>query len=195
MKRIILDFLIATAVAVFSFCFGYFVWGRPEIEKEEKITLETVEHPAADYLDAQENTDFVNYVINKFDFTRDGFTLLEQNDDAVKTKTDLLVEIEDEFMVYNLSVECIWLQDLPAKGLYWANEVEMKSMMEIADKEDSKIILIAGIGGTATDPKSLFIVPIKFLQQRNLPPSELANYKCTSTNGLLSYDGKLMTLK
>lgn len=195
MKKVLLDILAAIVVTVAGVGLIKLCWAATEEETAQRVELETEDNAATSQEEAQKNRDFEEFVLGKMDLVDGGWTLLEHNDKGRKTKTDYLIEVEGETMIYHLAIECTWVKSLSSKGLYWVTEPEMKSILKYADEEDAKVFLIAGVGGTPKSPKSMFIVPVRFLQHRNLTPGDLANYELPSTSGILNYDGKLMTLK
>lgn len=191
MKKLFLDLLIVIAVlglgVLLSMGFRKFAHNDTDAPKATK--LETVEE-ISDAGDAADNAEFENFVVKKFDFSRSNLSLLEHNVDEGREQANLLIEMDtdNESVYYMLAVECLWRKEISSKGLYWTTESALKKYMGAADDDDAKLFLIFGLGGTPTAPKSIHIVPIKFLQQCFLSPSDLAYYKCESTSGLFDYD-------
>lgn len=152
--------------------------------------------------DYEKNKSFENYVVERFNFIRDGYDLLEVNSEQEKTSTDLLVEISDKTKIYRLAIECTWVEALSSTGIIWANETEMKHIMESAEAEkeaniDVKIFLIVGKGGNPMAPNSLYIVPIKYHADRTISAKYLTEFEIKPFNakGSFHYDGEKLYLK
>ncbi|MCR5395772.1 MAG: hypothetical protein K6E86_10280 [Bacteroidales bacterium] len=190
-RNILLDLVIALAVAGFayflSYCFRSCTQNDADVPKTAK--LETVSE-ISELSEGIDNSAFENWVVKKFDFERPNLSLLEHNAGEGKDAASLLIEMDtdNESISYMIAVECIWRKEISSKGLYWATEATLKRYMNSADEDDAKLFLIFGLGGSPDAPKSVYIVPIRFLQERVLSPSDLANYECESTHGILDYE-------
>lgn len=197
MKKVLIDILIGFAVFLVGVGITKLFWIATDQPISTKAAIATVDIAANTQNESHKNHKFVQYILDKFDTENDGWTVLEHNTDETKTKADLLLEYEGETMVYNVAVECTWIPVLSSKGLYWATEGEMRNIMTNADNQhdDAKLFLIVGIGGRDDDPDKLYVVPIKFLQQRDLPPAELANYAIDNFGGKLYFDNNMLKFK
>ncbi|MBE6332011.1 MAG: hypothetical protein E7070_06875 [Bacteroidales bacterium] len=200
MKKFFLDFSIMLCVSAVTLVVA---WAMQPAKQSIVIsnTIETDDTVSATVNAAQKDKSFENFVVDRFDFSRDGYDLLEQNQEDVKTRTDLLVEVTGDTKIYRLAIECTWVEALSSKGLIWANETEMKSILESAEKEkdvdvEVKIILIVGVGGTPTSPKSLYIAPIKYHADRSLTAQTLAGFETKfKSNGKFNFDGAVLRLE
>ena len=195
MKNVLLDVVIGLGVTALALLVGWSMQPKQQSFAVNHV-IETDETAVSQVNTMQKDKAFENFVVEKFDFTRDGFVLVEQNDQEVKTRTDLLVEIEGEMMVYTLAIECIWIESLSSKGVYLANDVEMKHIMESAEAEDARLFLIVGVGGTPTSSRSLYVAPIKYHYEHMLTPQQLANFEVKIKAGSkFTYNGKVLTLE
>ena len=198
MKKILIDVLIALGVSAFAILLAMGI--RPERQRMVRDTsIETDDTVSSHVANVRKNKAFENFVIEKFDFTRDGYTLLEQNDETEKTRADLLVEIECDMQFYPLAIECLWVETLSSKGVYWANDAEMKRIMESAEAEGeagARLYLALGVGGTPTSPKLLYIVPIHYHYEHILTAQQLSNFEIKVKPDMkFNYNGKLLTLE
>ena len=190
MKKILIDFLIALAVTGFGIliCVGFQSITKPTVDTHQGTQLETVDE-ISHTSNNGENEIFEEWVVKKFDFERPNLSLLEHNTGEGREACNLLIEMStDNAISYNVAVECIWRKEISKKGLYWATESTLKKYMNSADEDDAKIFLVFGLGGSPDSPKSLHIVPIKFVHQRTLSTADLSNFECTSTHGIFEYE-------
>ena len=159
---------------------------------------ESVVEESVDEKPVEDDKSFENFIIDKFDFSRKEYKLLERNDEEEKSQTNLLIGISG-IKIYQLSlgIECEWRKEISSKGFFWARESEMQHIIRYAESKNAKIYLILGVGGTPTAPKSLYIVPIKYHADRTISAKYLTEFevKPFNTNGSFHYDGEKLYLK
>lgn len=201
MKKMLLDIVIAIAVTVLGVALIKLCWSAAA---EETVTIEKYEVNDSTAEDDRANrytndSIFAEYFINKVNLD-EGWTILEHNvvaRDESKKAADYLFEVDGEATVYKVAIECTWRKALSSKGIRWADDSEMESILENRDGEEEKVnlFLIVGVGGEPNAPEAFSIVQIHNHTQHKITSDDLAKYRVPATSGMFSYNGKMLTLQ
>lgn len=130
---------------------------------------------------------FVNYIVNKFDFSRKSISLVSRNEGAGDTP-DLVINLKVKGKDYRFAVECVWRNSMPKDELTWASEEKMDKIEKYIRSHKTKTFIVIGIGGTHSAPQKLYIVPFDERPYRNLYTSVLEKYRCQSVSGKFFYE-------
>jgi len=145
----------------------------------------------------QKGEAFLQYVIDKFDFSRKSLTLEYKSETNSKRKScaDLLVRLDTKTDVYRMAVECAWRSKFPENGLLeWTSQTKLQSMIDDASASYAPLFLVLGIGGTPDLPKDLYAIPIGDSSMNCVRADQSIAYKCNAKGGKFYYDGKTRSL-
>ena len=102
---------------------------------------------------------------------------------------DLQLELKLESEKYPFAVECKWRNDFWKGIIEWARDAQISSYQEFQVSKDMPVFIALGVGGTPSDPRDLFIIPLSHLYQKILTQDWLKKYKRESReNFYLSLD-------
>lgn len=133
--------------------------------------------------------DFEKYVAQKFD--KKYFTITAWAGDkyingvyAQNTlQPDLLLDFSFKGQHTSFSVECKWRSKFYKNGIEFASESQLKRYKCFAQKAKHPVFIALGVGGKASEPESLFILPLNQLKSNFISKEQLAQYaKQTSKN-------------
>lgn len=139
---------------------------------------------------------FVDYIVNKFDFSRKSISLVSRNE-GTGDIPDLVIKLNAKGMDHRFAVECAWRSSMPEDELIWASEDKIGKIENYIRNHNMKTFIVIGIGGSPSAPQKLYIVPFDERPYRNLYTSVLEKYKCQSVSGKFFYDPntKKLTIK
>ena len=165
-----------------------------EVEKqlaESKITKET---KLINYK-KKNGDDFEKFIVQKFN--KEFFRIKEwAGDKYIKgfyadttQQPDLMIELKYKKDVFVFSVECKWRQNLFKKGIEFAKKEQFNRYKDFEKTNNIPVFLAIGIGGKAEAPASLFIIPLKEIDNNFIHINELEKYRKT-VNSKFFFDVK-----
>lgn len=133
--------------------------------------------------------DFEKFMVKKFD--RRYFELLEWTGDKYvdgqfsKTnyQPDLLLKLKSGNYDERFSIECKWRGRF-SKEISIASEGQLARYKQYQEKMNIPVFIAIGIGGTASNPKELFIVPLKDIHTNVIAMAVLNRYGKDIEKGL-----------
>jgi len=108
---------------------------------------------------------------------RQGFGSQRNTDDRKKNMPDLQLELKLESEKYPFAVECKWRNDFWKGIIEWARDAQISSYQEFQVSKDIPVFIALGVGGTPSDPRDLFIIPLSHLYKSILTEDWLKKYK------------------
>lgn len=190
--------LIAGVFTIFS--------GNPESQKKQPTKIVQVTDvtsaksangkTSGGMSNAQKGKQFEEYVIKKFDFSRNSLRLVSRVETTTaKSSADLLVELTTQKAKYNIAIECAWRSDSRESALEWTKEEILNKILASAKKDKAALFLVLGEGGKPSYPNDLYIIPITSAKQYSI--QNIATYRCNDLSGKFFYDGptKKLTIK
>jgi len=203
MKKIFIDIVVGLAVTALGIFVTQAFW-EATAPKEQIVggELTNVTSNGTAKVDPEKCLQFENHLVELF--TAQGWDILKQGQDEENNWPGLLVEGENEVAVFRIIIESIWVENVPADGLYWATEKVLKNVMNAVENEDKKdkdikrpsVFLVVGMGGKPESPSELCIVPIRKVEEGQLSLKDLQSRKSSGNiaKGQFEYDGSLLKL-
>lgn len=152
------------------------------IEKELKQQNTKPETAVIDY-NAQKGLDFEKYVVQKF--SKKYFKIKEWAGDkyvngiyAENTlHPDIVLEfkLEEEMKVF--AVECKWRNSEYKNAIEFSKSDQLARYKNFQKTRGIPVFIAIGLGGTASDPARLFIVPLKEIEGPKITLSELEKHE------------------
>jgi len=144
--------------------------------------------------------DFEKYIVQKF--SKKFFRIKEWAGDkyikGVYAETtpqpDLLIEFNLKNETTTFSVECKWRQNLYKGGVQFAKEEQFIRYQNFEKDRQIPVFLAIGLGGKASSPEKLFIIPLREITSNFITRKELAKYEKNPGNNFF-FDAKAITLK
>ena len=162
------------------------------ITKEEVSTVVKIEEFKADEIikevpetktDKQKGDDFEKYVVQKF--SKSYFSVLEWASDKYvngtypksNTHPDLILKFKFKDTDIDFAVECKYRSDYYKNGVEWCTERQLSNYQAFAKEKGIKVFVVVGIGGVATAPEELYIIPLTEIKAIFLDKAFLGKYK------------------
>lgn len=153
-------------------------------EAEQKMAASTVasETELVDYA-KKSGDDFEKYVVQKF--KKKYFTVKEWAGDkyvegvfAETTQNpDLLMELTAYGKQHLLSVECKWRKEFKNDFIQFAKEDQLKRYKKYEEDKGIPVFIALGVGGTASKPDELFVIPLRELKKEFVNKYQIARYR------------------
>lgn len=203
MKKIFIDIVVGLAVTALGIFVTQAFW-EATAPKAQVVggELTNVTSNGTAKVDPEKCLQFENHLVDLF--TALDWSILKQGQDADNNWRGLLVEGENEVSVFRIIIESIWVESVPADGLYWATEGELKNIMNAVENEDKldkdikrpNVFLLVGLGGKPENPSEVCIVPIRKIEEGRLSLKDLESRKSSGniSKGQFEYDGNLLKL-
>jgi hypothetical protein len=131
---------------------------------------------------------FEEFILDRF--PKDRFNLVEWRSEEIhddgrrttddgkkKTWPDLQLELKLQSGKYPFAVECKWRNDFWKGIIEWARDAQISSYQEFQTSKEMPVFIALGVGGTPSDPRDLFIIPLSHLYQSILTQDWLKKYK------------------
>jgi hypothetical protein len=133
---------------------------------------------------------FEEFILHKF--PKDTFNLVEwkrekiQDDGLLRDpdsyrdggqRPDLQLELKGQSEKYPFAVECKWRNDFWKGIIEWARDAQISSYQEFQTSKEMPVFIALGVGGTPSDPRDLFIIPLSHLYQSILTQDWLKKYR------------------
>ncbi len=133
--------------------------------------------------DLQKGHDFEGYVIQKF--AKKYFTLADwRSDKSVNgmypesnSNPDFTMRFQWHDVNTTFAVECKYRSDYYKNGVEWCTERQLEKYRKYESNKNQKVFIIIGIGGEASDPSELFIIPLNKIAGTFLGKDFLNKYK------------------
>lgn len=193
---------ILLVIGIFTFIGGS---SEPQKSQQTKVSLqaakasstnEVIEKKKQGLSSTEKGEQFEEYIIKKFDFSRNSLKLLSRTESTqAKSRADLLIELTTQKAKYNIAVECTWRSEASAAAFEWTKEGTLNKMLASAKKDKATLFLLLGEGGKPSHPNDLYIIPITNANQFTI--QNLTIYRCNNLSGKFFYDGpsKKLTIK
>lgn len=125
--------------------------------------------------------DFEKFIVKKFnlkyykikDWTGDKY--IDGVYAETSTNPDLLIELKKNNVLF--AVECKWRKIIYDGGINFANPEQLKRYIKYASEKGIPVFIAVGIGGTSSDPKHLYIVPLEHIDSTFLSISFLKTFE------------------
>ncbi len=177
---------------------GFVIFNKTDIPKEpieQSITKEST-----DAINKKKGDDFEKFIVQKFDEKL--FTIKEWAGDkyvngvyAESTlNPDLLMEIKFGETVSQFSVECKWRKKAFQGKVEFSKEKQLARYKDYEKEKNIPVFIALGVGGTASAPDKLYIIPLQDIDTWELKTSDLKTYEIPSGKDFY-YDIKTKTLR
>ena len=152
---------------------------KTEAFKADEIIKEVPEAKT----DKQKGDDFEKYVVQKF--SKSYFSVLEWTGDKYvngtyptsNTHPDLTLKFKFKDTDIDFAVECKYRSDYYKNGVEWCTGRQMINYKAFAEAKGIKVFVVIGIGGVATAPEELYIIPLTEIKAIFLDKAFLGKYK------------------
>ncbi|MDZ7899823.1 MAG: hypothetical protein U5N85_17585 [Arcicella sp.] len=133
--------------------------------------------------DKQKGDDFEKYVVQKF--SKSYFSILEWASDKYvngiyaksNTHPDLTLKFKFKDIDTDFAVECKYRSDYYKNGIEWCSARQLSNYQAFAQEKGTKVFVVIGVGGEATAPEELYIVPLTEVKGIFLDKAFLGKYK------------------
>ncbi|MFD2246168.1 hypothetical protein [Pontibacter ruber] len=127
--------------------------------------------------------DFEKFVVQKFD--KKYFKIKEWAGDkyvngryAETTQhPDLLLEHSYKTETSELAVECKWRRDFYNEGIVIASSEQLERYKEFEEDRKIPVFIALGVGGSASNPEQLYVVPLRAIKYNFITATYLEKYQ------------------
>ena len=127
--------------------------------------------------------DFEKFIIKKFN--KEYFTIKQWAGDkyiegtySEKTlQPDIIVEFHLHDYSKKVAIECKWRSSIFNKSVQFSYEDQLKRYKEFEQKEHIDVYIALGIGGKASKPETLYLIPLRDLNEPLITHKNLIKYK------------------
>jgi hypothetical protein len=131
----------------------------------------------------QKGDDFEKYIVQKF--SKSYFSIVEWTGDKYiegmyaksNTNPDLRLRFKMKDIEKDFAVECKYRSDYYKNGVEWCSEQQLQNYKNFAIDKEIKVFVAIGMGGVATAPEELFIIPLTDLTSNFINKSFLGKYR------------------
>jgi Zn-finger domain-containing protein len=131
----------------------------------------------------QKGDDFEKYIVQKF--SKSYFSIVEWTGDKYidgmypisNTNPDLRLRFKMKEIEKDFAVECKYRSDYYKNGVEWCSEQQLQNYKTFATDNEIAVFVAIGIGGVATAPEELFIIPLTEMTTNFVNKSFLNKYK------------------
>lgn len=151
---------------------------RKELEESE-------EESESELIDVNQKAglDFEKFVVQKFDkkyfqirnWAGDKFVEGRYADTTTQPDIQLSLKLGTNF--YPFAVECKWRSDPKSDWVQFANEELLERYKAFAIQENYPVFIVLGVGGKASSPNELYILPIQELAKPFLHKDSIGKYR------------------
>lgn len=162
------------------------------IRKDKVSTIAKTEEFKADVLikeipeaktDKQKGDDFEKYVVQKF--SKNYFSILDWTGDKFvngsysqsNTHPDLALKFKFKDVDTDFAVECKYRSDYYKNGIEWCTSRQLENYRNYVKEKNRTVFVVIGVGGEATSPEELFIIPLADISENFLSKSFLNGYR------------------
>ena len=136
------------------------------------------EHPSK-----KKGDDFEKYVVDRFN--EKYYKLIDWRSDKIHNGKFAASNMHPDMVFYykskqqkaRLAVECKWRAAFLNGKIEWAKDYQLRNYKQYQKEQGIPVFVIIGIGGQASEPETLYIVPLKDIYNTILTPKQLAKYK------------------
>jgi len=133
--------------------------------------------------DKQKGLDFEKLVIQKF--SKKYFTLLEWAGDKyvngtyaeTTTQPDIKLRFTLHDIKHEFAVECKYRSYYFENSIEWCKDWQLKNYRKYATEKNIPVFIVIGIGGTASVPDKLFVVPLDKIESLYLSETFLNQFQ------------------
>lgn len=133
--------------------------------------------------DKQKGEDFEKYVVQKF--SKNYFSILEWTGDKYvngsysqsNTHPDLALKFKFKDVDTDFAVECKYRSDYYKNGIEWCTSRQLENYRNYAKEKSRTVFVVIGVGGEASAPGELFVIPLTDISENFLPKSFLNSYR------------------
>lgn len=153
---------------------------------------------------AKIGSEFERFVIDCFHFkTHPSLRLLEWQGDKIdingvypeaNRNPDMVVSVKVGGYEYRFAVECKYRSSDSDGVVYWANREKIEIYNRFSDERLMPVFVVIGIGGTPSDPESVYIVPLHYLRYGKVNVAALELFKRKDPKAQFIYIGPKMIL-
>ena len=131
----------------------------------------------------QKGDDFEKYIVQKF--SKSYFSIVEWTGDKYiegmyarsNTNPDLRLRFKMKDIEKDFAVECKYRSDYYKNGVEWCSEQQLQNYKNFATDKEIKVFVAIGMGGVATAPEELFIIPLTEMTTNFVNKSFLGKYR------------------
>ncbi len=152
--------------------------------------------------DKEKGDDFEKYVVEKF--SKKYFSIVEWAGDKfvngkyaeTTQQPDLKIKFKYKDILADFAVECKYRSNYYKNGIEWCSEWQLKNYQKFASEKNIPVFVAIGVGGLATEPNELFIIPLEKIRTNFLPKEFLMKFKKPDPKeNNLFFDAKTSTLR
>jgi hypothetical protein len=153
-------------------------------EIEERIsTLEDEAETAIIDQAKKKGDDFEKYIVKKFD--QYFFSIKQWAGDKyvdgiyseITQQPDLVVEFHYKDYKRSLAVECKWRKEYSTHGIKLSYEDQLERYKKYEHEKNTDVYIVLGVGGKASHPESLYLIPLKDIDKPEISMKQLNDYR------------------
>lgn len=167
----------------------------------ESLIKDDLEYPETEILDLskKKGDDFEKYVVKKFDVKF--FKLLDWASDKFIEGTysisslnpDMTWEFRIKDIRHKFAVECKWRSDFYKSKIEICSEDQLKRYKKYGDENEQPVFIVLGVGGKASNPNYLYLIPIDEMKETTVGPDFLKGFgKNREKNFYYDYKTKIL---
>ena len=114
---------------------------------------------------------------------------------AVSNKyPDIEVELNTLNDKVTFAIECKWRSEFYNNEVKFAEEYQIENYREYSKNRDQKVFIVLGIGGTASSPESVYILPLDEIHSNTFTAYQLKKYR-RYNDGSFFFDARSKSLR
>ncbi|MFT6815709.1 MAG: hypothetical protein ACJAZ3_001620 [Sphingobacteriales bacterium] len=154
------------------------------LTRAEKLLLElaiTSETQLIDY-SKKAGDDFEKFVIQRFNqkyykiLSWAGDKFVEGIYDEKTTQPDIQLALKLHGKTHEFAVECKWKSYFNYEETSVCSEAQLNRYKKFSKEKDMPVFIALGIGGSAEEPKDLYIIPLNEMENESITFEELKKY-------------------
>lgn len=118
-------------------------------------------------------------------FSKNYFSILEWTGDKYvngsysqsNTHPDLVLKFKFKDIDTDFAVECKYRGDYFKNGIEWCTNRQLENYRSYAKEKNRTVFVVIGVGGEASAPEELFIIPLADISENFLSKSFLNGYR------------------
>lgn len=106
--------------------------------------------------------------------------------DGISAADNVEPDLKFSYQLKNFAVECKWRKEFIADKISWAKDYQINNYNKYQKEKATLVFVALGIGGTASQPEHLYIIPLSRLKYSNATQEYLSKFELKNQIDLTS---------
>lgn len=154
-----------------------------EVGKADTNTITNTLSEEKDALNKQKGNEFESFVVNHFESKY--YDLLEWRGDKYSNgryassnhNPDLEINLKLKNIQSKFAIECKYRSFYFNNGIEWAEDYQLENYKKYSAEQNIPVFIVLGVGGEATKPEEIFIIPLSEIKSTFVNKNFLYKYE------------------